>query len=511
MSAFKKLNKINGFDFENLKNAKQNNYAWCMAEFNGYIYVGTARNIPWNTVGLLGQDAVAPLLISNDMRDNTGEIWRYKKDESLPWKRVYKGEQASGIDGFRYMVVHASENSTPALYAASFSIQGNMVILKTTDGSNWTEVSTGITGGSSRAMISLNGILYVAVIDDSLGIGGDTPLLYYSKDPEFFDFKLVFDPEDPALIPEKNPMGGIDNIIEFNNKLYVCVSTEEGMEVWKSNTSTPKLNDWTLVADKGFGDSLNKNAMAVAVYDDYLYITATKEIPLIYLVPLGADIIRIDENDNWEVIVGGEPVIPSDPETGVRNISRSGYRSGFSNPFNVYIWQIREYSDCLVATTFDHGTNMEVLRNVVLLNKDIIVNRVGEDLYNLILKLYDTVLYLFDKFNYQKGFDLYVSIDGIHFKALNLSGLGNPHNYGGRMLMVEDNYLYLGTANPFEGCEVLKINEVSFNKMLRYDSRSGYRNGLENYIDEIEKLYDEILNTLKKYEMLNADIDKFTI
>ena len=147
MSTFKKLNKINGFDFEDLKNAKQNNYAWCMAEFEGYIYVGTARNIPWNTIGLLEENAKAPLLISNDSKNNSGEIWRYKKDESLPWKRVYRAEDNSEINGFRFMIVHASENSSPALYAASFSLSGNMVILKTTDGSNWTKVRNSMVDG----------------------------------------------------------------------------------------------------------------------------------------------------------------------------------------------------------------------------------------------------------------------------------------------------------------------------------------------------------------------------
>lgn len=79
------------------------------------------------------------------------------------------------------MIVHASENSSPALYAASFSFTGNMVILKSTDGSNWINVTGGITGGSSRSMVSFNGLLYVSVIDDTMAIVGDTPLLYYSK------------------------------------------------------------------------------------------------------------------------------------------------------------------------------------------------------------------------------------------------------------------------------------------------------------------------------------------
>lgn len=337
-SNFHKLNKVNGFDSENLKNAKQNNYAWAMAEYNGYIYIGTARNIPWSTVGLLSPSAKAPLLISNDSKDNTGEIWRYKKDGTQPWTRVFKAVKEDQIDGFRFMITHAANNSSPAIYAASFSLGGKVVILKSTDGSNWTKVSSTINnGGSSRSMVSFNGVLYVAVLDDTMAIGGSTPLLYKSEDPEFFDFKLVFDPNDPKLIKGKNPMGGIAIMEVFNNKLYVCIDTEEGMEVWRSNTSTPKLNDWTLVADKGFGDAANRNAMAISVFDDHLYITATKSIPLAFIFPMGADLVRIDKQDNWELIVGGKPINPSDPTTGKRGKARSGYGSGFSNPFNVYI------------------------------------------------------------------------------------------------------------------------------------------------------------------------------
>lgn len=53
------------------------------------------------------------------------------------------------------------------------------------------------------------------------------------------------------------------------------------------------------------------------------------------------------------------------------------------------------------------------------------------------------------------GFDLWKTRDGVHWEAVSLNGLGNPYNYGIRMLFLsEDKKLYLGTANPFQGCEV---------------------------------------------------------
>ena len=62
MLGFKKLNEINGFDENDLNNGKQNNYAWSMAEFNDFIYVGTGRNITLYSVNILSIGAKAPLL-----------------------------------------------------------------------------------------------------------------------------------------------------------------------------------------------------------------------------------------------------------------------------------------------------------------------------------------------------------------------------------------------------------------------------------------------------------------
>jgi hypothetical protein len=59
------------------------------------------------------------------------------------------------------------------------------------------------------------------------------------------------------------------------------------------------------------------------------------------------------------------------------------------------------------------------------------------------------------KFTESFGFDLWRSTDGLIWTPVSLDGLGNPYNYGARNLYVTDeNRLYLGTANPFQGCEV---------------------------------------------------------
>ncbi|MDO5517775.1 MAG: hypothetical protein Q4F66_09475 [Clostridium sp.] len=496
MITLKKLNSINGFDRNDLVNAKQNNYAWSMAEFGDYIYVGTGRNIAWLTTNLLASQFKSPLLISTNTMDNTAEIWRYKKDDTEKWERVYKAKKEDNIAGFRYMTVHAPENGAPAIYAAPFTIgkdSNDISILKSTDGSNWTKVGGNLEGGSSRSMISFNGVLYVSTLDSDSALGGEKSLLYASKDPEFFDFKSVINYDDRNYIEGKNPVGGIDNMEVFNNKLYISVNSEDGLEVWRSNSDTPKLNDWTLVIDKGFGEGLNKNSMAMGVFKDHLYISTVKGFPLVLLVPLGSEMVRIDKNDKWELVVGGEPIVKTEPITGTRGKSISGLTGGFSNPFNVYIWQIKEFRGNLLATTFDHGSNIEVLRDIALLNKESLVSEVGETIYNLIIKLYNKTLEIFNRVNYQRGFDMYSSRNGIRFFTVTLDGLNNGNNYGGRILMTDSKgNIYIGTANPYDGCEVYRNN--------LNDKRAIIGTSLIKSIDmskimnEIEDIYEEIMN-----------------
>lgn len=67
----------------------------------------------------------------------------------------------------------------------------------------------------------------------------------------------------------------------------------------------------------------------------------------------------------------------------------------------------------------------------------------------------EAVLRSLSTFAFTMGFDLYVSEDGLKWEPISLTDLCNPKNYGLRtMLSANDCNLYLGTANPFQGCEV---------------------------------------------------------
>ena len=53
-----------------------------------------------------------------------------------------------------------------------------------------------------------------------------------------------------------------------------------------------------------------------------------------------------------------------------------------------------------------------------------------------------------------RGFDMYVTSDGVNFETLTTSGFGDPYNHGLRVFAVTNQGLCLGTANPFYGTQL---------------------------------------------------------
>lgn len=449
MYNFKSLTPENGLDYNNLENARQNNYCWSMSELDDYIYVGTGRNILLVIIQTYFGDSLnIPTSIYVPNQDNKAEIWRYKKDCPDSWQKVFTVEDEKEY-GFRYMVNFKPFNGNPALYAASAATEGYMQVYKSVNGTVWEKVlsdvkpNSTITGTSSRAMVVHKDKLYLAAIDET-GQGPET-LLYSSKDPEFFPWKL----ETPeGTNPNKNPQGGITNMAVFNNRIYVATSTENGIQVWRTNKEEPKVNDWTLVVDNGFGDEDNVYPLSMGVFKNHLYVSGTKELPLAWAIPRGCDIVRIDKYDDYEVVVGPNSV--------------SGILSGFYNPFNVYAWQIQEYNEKLFISTFDDATNMQLILELLLANKDNLP--LPEFIVDILIEIYELVVELLNVFKYPFGFNLYVSRDGLDFEPVFLDGLDNRYNYGGRILYVDsEDDLYIGTANPYQGLEVWKAFKCKYN------------------------------------------------
>ena len=240
MYSFKNTTPTNGFDSNNFNNCRQNNYAWSIAQLGEYIYIGTGRNIVYNIINNISPDSITPLSTTPTVANNSPEIWRYKQNDSISWEKVYTAPKYLQVSGIRFIVSHKPFNGNKYLYASSYG--GNLKIFKSTNGVNWFPISDIVLKGtSSRAMISHKGKLYIATIDEMNPT--NTPSLYSSVDPEIYPWEDVIDSSNPLYDKSKNPNGSISEMIVFNDKIYVSTNNPNGVQVWRTNDSTPKLND----------------------------------------------------------------------------------------------------------------------------------------------------------------------------------------------------------------------------------------------------------------------------
>lgn len=57
----------------------------------------------------------------------------------------------------------------------------------------------------------------------------------------------------------------------------------------------------------------------------------------------------------------------------------------------------------------------------------------------------------------KRGFDLYVSADGSNFETITTNGFNDPYNHGLRVFATGDDWMVIGTANPFYGTQLWEL------------------------------------------------------
>lgn len=477
-SYYQNITQVNGFDIENPDNARQNNYAWSMEELGQYIYVGTGRNIVYQPLSILEIFGIElPPILAPENPDNNAEIWRYNKNGCGEWERVYKAPPELAIMGFRFMKRYKDSTGVTGLYAGAFTITSESYLLWSSNGTDWEFINQGIPDGfSTRTMIEHAGKLYMAAtktLDES-----QQTYLYSSSNPRSGWTQIT--------MPAGGPTGEIQSMASFKNHLYIGTAPTGGFAVWRTIGVEPD-SAWRLVVDKGAGDALNELPLSMEVFKNHVYVgtgiwvgVVSVDPDKLLVPPKGFDLIRIDDDDHWWVIAGSEPLIPTQPTTGSRNVGE--YASGFGNMFNAYCWQIKSYNGQLYIGTWDTlilvTTIIEALlgaepADAELQNISIPVgNGVQINLANINTML--TQMLSIGNFNFLEwlrsfleslklypesyGFDFLRSHDGKHYCYISVNGLDNEYNYGLRTTLVsKDGSLYIGTANPFEGCEVWKL------------------------------------------------------
>ena len=331
-----------------------------------------------------------------------------------------------------------------------------------------------IYGGSIWDMVEYNNSLYVSICTGTLDnmpnkntmqsfalVRGDrnadgtftwTPVAGdQKKDGARYTFGI--DPE--------RTRSGAANLMVFNDYLYIGEYNDEEIALERVLFSKTGKN-----ADGQFGGGL-----------DCRFLNANLD--------QSVNLYRMDKNENMELVVGNSTKM-------FPNGSLSGLKSGFGRNENQYIWRMEVYDGKLYVGTHDASSLLECFGQFV--NGNLLKRTPSEwkDQWNYLKALMkalatvdpngtgnpDTLAQTI-KFSYnfvfknitvrnmasaikllnylrtaKRGFDLYVTEDGVNFETITIDGFGDPYNHGLRVFATTDQGLCLGTANPFYGTQI---------------------------------------------------------
>jgi len=422
------LISLNGFDPAD--NAVDiNDYAWAMDYFEPdagappYIYVGTGNDM----IGLIYQGISAVLGVSEldaisarppEVRRYRGDIFPYAWETVLDYRDVEPDGQFQTI-GFRFMRAYRSQaDGANHLYAATFGQQATVWRSRTGDRASWEVFWQSDEPGSVRYMEEHGGLLYLAFANEAPTGNSRVGKLFVTDGGEVTS--VVTDGfGKPANL-------GIMCLASFNGWLYAGTQNEtDGYEIWKL-AGPGGATEPVLVVAQGGPSTANLSAITTCVFAGKLYVGSQLD-PLSNLTRgfKAADIIRINPDDTWETVVGPNSI--------------SGFDSGFNHWPNTYIWSMAVHDSWLYAATYDQVSPFfNVLENLDQVIKALTQAREA----NLIERLAHA------------GSDLYKTQDGVTWYPVTLTGFGDVGNYGIRVMESAGEYLYVGTANPFDGLEI---------------------------------------------------------
>ena len=444
----------------------QNAWAWSQIWFKGNLYVGTGRNVDCITSDTAAVQTGVPLYPSpggtrycpqDPLHIATpAEIWKYTP-QTKTWARVYQSPQdiplgddlngqpafAARAVGIRGFGVYTESDGTQALYAggvSAISIYNHLpqfanstypapIILRTTDGSNFSELpedpgtflgdivrnNTDIFVASFRSIVQANGQMFI-VATDFRGEG----FIIASPNPSQGNNAFQRVSPAPAL-----PGFACWVLSSYNNALYVGTgdrTTDTGYGVYKTTNGPgdPVPYQFTPIITNGGGQTnmltRSPTALTMNVWTQpndnqpHLWVGTDRKI----------EIVRVNPDDSWDVIVGQPRNTPAGYKTPL-----SGIAYYFDNDFDGHIWQLQNAPNTGIhASTWDWSI---LLRQANLTNSIV----TGE-----------------------QGFDFFNSPDAAHWYIISKTGMGDGYNFGGRSGNFNHFGLFWGTARVAGGLQM---------------------------------------------------------
>lgn len=448
---------------------RQNSYAWAMDVLGEHLYVGTSRNV-FGTMLTMGGFPVdwtkpGPIPMPTDMR---GRIYRMNM-KSGAWSLHYQPpafptppppappQPVMGLDtGYRMMRTYRARHGAPVLYAGSAGMS-QCRLLAIRGAGDPVPIFQATKPGkivSIRAITEHQGRLFWAA-EDQWG-----PAIWHAADP-LGEFRKNPSAGFAKLTPPDGwfPPNGAEilDMISYEGWMYVFFltydTTDSGFWCGKFRQVGGEWQWRLVVGDErlgaryapGMGRPNNGGAVPILfhgqVYVGTLDGAAFRMMNGIFPPggsmqnpvdmmggAVGMQIYRFDRCDRWERVMPGASV--TDPD-------EVEEQNGFRNPLNKYIWRFGILDGRLYAGTFDIGTGLSVLMPLMGPGPSFTP---------------PTPL----------GFDLYFTYDGKHWVRSSRNGFDDPWNYGTRSFATDPKTgdLYMGTANPFYGCQIWRKKSI---------------------------------------------------
>ena len=433
-----------GFDEEG--RARMTDSAWSMAAFKPdgsdteHIYVGTNTNIIGLSLTAFRKQGMERAVIPAEVRRFRPDVGAMHWESVLDYAELEEAPYRTF--GFRTMAVYRSRvDGRNYLYAGTAATR-HPSIWRTATGNpgDWEEVfvfpyDKDVQIGSVRGMaVHEDGLLYFSTTRAGDIMRGGKGQIWAT--------------DGNAITPVvEDSFGNPDNssisILEsFAGALYAgTYNPHTGFEVWKLRDVNHYDAPPKRIVSHGAGHAFNEVALSMRAFKDHLYVGTGIPLgfnPVTRRGPRGCSMIRVDVEDQWELVVGPQ-----------RDKPISNYGPGFGWYLNAYCWYMAEHRGYFYAGTWDASRCFIYLQE----NRHI-VHRAGRSL----LKYLDLN---YSRWGSPPGGDLYRSADGVRWEPVLLDGMGNPDNHGIRTLESTADGLYIGTENPFSRAEVWRLEDIA--------------------------------------------------